>query len=209
MQLKHIIIAFASVALVSAVAIPEPQITASPTFKCGCTNACIIACAGKSDCFCPQYCDPAYECPVASTTLTPIKPTATCGCLNDCIVGCPDLRLCKCADYCDPKYACPTTTPSKTTTSVKPTFTCGCTNDCFVNCPPGESCICPLYCDLKYACPTLTTSKKVTATIVPYSLTPISTTTPCGCYNDCTLSCGKKAGCVCPQYCDPKYACVA
>ncbi|KAF3931521.1 hypothetical protein ABW19_dt0206388 [Dactylella cylindrospora] len=264
MHIKQILFAtLASVAIVNAVAVPKPQ-DLTPGFPCGCTNDCIIACAGKPDCFCPQYCDPKYECPSPTTTTpsvtTPIRPTITCGCLNDCIVGCPDLRLCKCADYCDPKYECPTTTakptttvkPTKTTTSVKPTFTCGCTNDCFVNCPPGENCICPLFCDPKYACPTTTPPTKTTTsvkptftcgclndcivnctappcacpkncdpkyacptittrtkpTLVPYSLpTPITTGVPCGCHNDCTINCGKKTGCACPAYCDPKYMC--
>ncbi|KAF3079013.1 hypothetical protein TWF569_004317 [Orbilia oligospora] len=182
----------------------RPTLTPRPTFVCGCTNACKIACP---TCICPQYCDPKYECDVAAalsikttkTTAAPPKPT--CGCTNDCIVNCPPGENCICPQYCDPKYICPTTKPTKTTTSVKPTFTCGCLNDCIVNCKE-EPCGCPRNCDPKYACPETLLTKK--------SIAPIPTTTgiPCGCHNDCTISCNKR-GCACPAYCDPKYACNA
>ncbi|RPB05382.1 hypothetical protein L873DRAFT_788021 [Choiromyces venosus 120613-1] len=34
----------------------------TPTFKCGCTNGCKIACGGKPGCICPEFCDPKYLC---------------------------------------------------------------------------------------------------------------------------------------------------
>ncbi|KAK6511774.1 hypothetical protein TWF481_000679 [Arthrobotrys musiformis] len=213
MQLKFLVAAFASLALASAVAIPEPQ-DASPSFVCGCTNACKLA--NKPGVLCPEFCDPQFECPESTpvtyaptTTQTPIRITETCGpCLNDCLVGCPDLRLCKCADFCDPKYFCPettttTTTTTKPTVTPRPTFVCGCTNDCKINCPKGKACICPQYCDPKYECDLA----------AAFYLKPTTTTTTvapkptCGCTNDCIINCTDPEGCICPQYCDPKYLC--
>ncbi|KAF3187035.1 hypothetical protein TWF106_008439 [Orbilia oligospora] len=205
MQLKFFVAAFASLALASAVALPEPQ-DASPPFVCGCTNACKIA--NKPGMLCPEYCDPKYFCPT-STTTTPTRPTLTprpsfvCGCTNACKIACP---TCICPQYCDPKYECSAAAAlsikTTKTTAAPPKPTCGCLNDCIVNCPPGENCICPQYCDPKYACPETLLTKK--------SIAPIPTTTgiPCGCHNDCTISCNKR-GCACPAYCDPKYACKA
>ncbi|KAK6353886.1 hypothetical protein TWF730_008309 [Orbilia blumenaviensis] len=214
MQLKFLVAAFASLALASAVALPEPQDDASPPFVCGCTNACKLA--NKPGMVCPEYCDPKYFCPT-STTTTPTKPTLTprptfiCGCTNDCKINCPKGNSCICPQYCDPKYECQisaiTIKPTRVTLPTpKPTVRCGCLNDCQVNCPPGENCICPLYCDPKYACPeTLLTKKNV---IAKKSVISLPTGIPCGCHNDCTISCNKKA-CACPAWCDPKYACKA
>ncbi|KAK6510498.1 hypothetical protein TWF506_009604 [Arthrobotrys conoides] len=208
MQLKFFVAAFASLALASAIAVPEPQ-DASPPFVCGCTNACKIA--NKPGMLCPEYCDPKYECPptpvsyAPTATQTPIKITETCGpCLNDCLVGCPDLRLCKCAYFCDPKYFCPTsttTTPTKPTLTPRPTFVCGCTNACKIACP---TCICPQYCDPKYEC-NIAAALSIRTTKTTTTAAPKPT---CGCTNDCIVNCPSKTGCVCPQYCDPKYACV-
>ncbi|KAF3118596.1 hypothetical protein TWF703_004797 [Orbilia oligospora] len=200
MQLKFFVAAFASLALASAVALPEPQ-DASPPFVCGCTNACKLA--NKPGILCPEYCDPKYECPptpvsyAPTTTQTPIRITETCGpCLNDCLVGCPDLRLCRCADFCDPKYFCPTsttTTPTRPTLTPRPTFVCGCTNACKIACP---TCICPQYCDPKYECDVAAAlSIKTTKT----TAAPPKPT--CGCTNDCIVNCPPGENCICPQYC--------
>ncbi|KAF3910216.1 hypothetical protein ABW21_db0202481 [Orbilia brochopaga] len=93
MRFVYLFAALASTALVSAVAIPEPQDPASPIIPCGCTNDCIIGCAGKSDCFCPQYCAP-------TKTTTSVKPTFTCGCTNDCKIACGSKSGCICPQYC-------------------------------------------------------------------------------------------------------------
>ncbi|PUU81744.1 hypothetical protein B9Z19DRAFT_913142, partial [Tuber borchii] len=135
---------------------------------CGCTNDCIIACGGKPDCVCPQFCDidPKYACPTTTTIKPRSSPTPSfppgksCGCWNHCtLYGCgPDIpkERCFCPLYCDPFYACPQTiTPSVNGTSTyppTPTFTCGCTNPCKIACGGKPGCICPQYCDPKYEC---------------------------------------------------------
>ncbi|MFE7963428.1 hypothetical protein ACFU0X_10295 [Streptomyces cellulosae] len=48
------------------------------------------------------------------------------------------------------------------------------------------------------ATPTATAAPQHTVTLAP------ATFAPCGCYNDCNYGC---PDCVCPLYCDPKYAC--
>ncbi|KAG0133674.1 hypothetical protein HOY82DRAFT_482444, partial [Tuber indicum] len=156
---------FTGFAFASPVPGPEPA-PAVDRVPCGCTNDCIIACAGRPNCNCPQFCDLKYACPTTTTakptTTTSPTPTfppgTTCGCHNSCtLFGCgPDIPRdqCVCPQFCDPIYECP---PTPTTTAPpRPTFTCGCTNDCKIACGGRPGCICPQFCDPKYECKTTT-----------------------------------------------------
>ncbi|KAG0644010.1 hypothetical protein HOY80DRAFT_943282 [Tuber brumale] len=163
MKIQSIAIFVAAVFTGFAFASPVPGAEPAPavdTVPCGCTNDCIIACAGRPDCNCPLFCDLKYACPTTTTVKPTPSPTptfppgTTCGCHNSCtLYGCGSAipkEQCVCPQYCDPIYEC-SATPTITTRST-PTFTCGCTNDCKISCGGKPGCICPEYCDPKYEC---------------------------------------------------------
>ncbi|PWW80308.1 hypothetical protein C7212DRAFT_171306, partial [Tuber magnatum] len=170
MRVQSIAVFVVAVFMGFAFASPVPEAEPAPAVDrvpCGCTNDCIIACGGRPDCICPQFCgiDPKYACPTTTTTTmeatrspTPSFPPGTsCGCHNSCtLYGCgPDIpkEQCVCPQYCDPIYECPATSTT-TTAWPTPTSTCGCTNSCKIACGGKPGCNCPQYCDPRYECKT-------------------------------------------------------